>query len=193
MAWRASSGHWSGTRAPCCARTSRSIVTSCSPCPGRASPTSRSKETPKMPGQPGTLEIVGREVAAALLPLQRRLAPGQFVPFMRELGLEPPGPVASFAAVAAGAASTVASVAAVPQLVAQLQAAIDADDSDAIGEKGAELLRRIIDTVHGIAEMADGIRAAAGPLSAADRQKVEDFAEALPRRLFDYTVIEYLR
>jgi hypothetical protein len=146
-----------------------------------------------MAGQAGTLEIIAKELAAALLPLQQNLAAGQFVSLVRELGLELPGPVASFDQVAGGAANVVASVAAVPPIIAQLEAAIAADDTPGIVEAGKKLVAVIIDAVHGISALADGISAAAAGLSAADRAKVEAFAEALPGRLLDFTVVEYLR
>jgi len=146
-----------------------------------------------MPRQPGTLETIARQIAAALLPLKQRLTSAQFAPFMRELGLALPGPVANFAAVAGGAANVVASVGALPSLIVQLESAITADDTAGIVQAGEKLAEAIIDAVRGIADLADGVSAAAGPLSPADRAKVEAFAAALPGRLFDFTVIEYIR
>lgn len=146
-----------------------------------------------MAGQPGTLETIARQIAAALLPLEQRLHPDQFPAFVTELGLNMPGPVASFAAVAGGAESTVSAVVALPPLVIDLETAIAADDTDAILSAGIKLVAQILNVVRGIADMASAISSAAAALSAADRAKVEAFAAALPERLFDYTVVEYLR
>jgi hypothetical protein len=146
-----------------------------------------------MPGQPGTLELVGKQLAAALLPLQQRLAAGQFPGLVRELGLEMPGPVAGFAAVASGAANVVASVAAAAPAIAELESAIAADDTAGIAAAGQKLIAAIADAVHGISDLADGIHAAAAPLAPADRAKVEAFAAALPAKLLEFTVVEYLR
>jgi hypothetical protein len=146
-----------------------------------------------MPGEPGTLEAIAKQIAAALLPLERRLATGEFATLVRELGLDMPGPVASFDQVASGAANIVASIAAAPPLIAQLEAAIAADDTGGIIEAGQKLVAVIIDATHGIADLANGIKAAAAPLGAADRAKVEAFAAELPGKLFDFTVVEYLR
>jgi len=146
-----------------------------------------------MAGQPGTLETIARQIAAAMLPLEQRLTPDQFPAFITELGLNMPGPVASFAAVASGASSTVSAVVALPPLIVDLETAISGDDTDGILSAGIKLVAQILNVIRGIADMASAISSAAAPLSAADRAKVEAFAAELPERLFDYTVVEYLR
>lgn len=146
-----------------------------------------------MPGQPGTLEIIGRQIAVALSPLQSRLASGNIAAFMAELGLKMPGPVASHAALASAAARTVASVAGLPALIVQLEAAINADNAGQMASTGASLLRKIIEVGQGIADVAAAVETAAAPLTAAERAQVEAFAAELPHRLFDFTIIEYLR
>ena len=142
---------------------------------------------------PGTLEIVAKQLAAALLPLEERLAAGQFGLLVRDLGLAMPGPVAAFDQVASGAANVVSSIAAAPPLIAALEAAIEADDDAAIITAGEKLVAAIVDTVTGISKLADGIQAAAAGLGAADRATVEAFAGELPASLLNYTLVEYLR
>jgi hypothetical protein len=146
-----------------------------------------------MPAQPGTLEVVGKQITIALLPLQERLAAGQFATLMRELGLQLPGPVEAFAEVGSGAANVVASIAAAVPAIAELEAAIEADDDAGVVSAGQKLLSAILDAVKGITALADGIEAAAGSLGAADQATVEAFAAELPGRLLQFTVVEYLR
>ncbi|HMO11671.1 MAG TPA: hypothetical protein PKB06_09270, partial [Actinotalea sp.] len=100
-----------------------------------------------MTDQPGTLEVIARELAVALGPLEQRLAGPQAVAFLAELGLPLPGAVAQ----AGTAIGTVAVKAgALAPLVVALVDAIDDEDAQRIAAAGVPLLRAVVEVVDAI-------------------------------------------
>ena len=141
----------------------------------------------------GTLEFLARQVAVALSPLEQRLAANGFVGLMEELGLSPPSSVANAAGVTTEGAIVVSTVAALPAAIAELETAVTTEDTGKIITAGSNLLRKIVEVFRSIEELASAIQSSASTLSVADRTKVEAFAAVLPRRLFDFIIIEYIR
>lgn len=141
----------------------------------------------------GTLEFLARQLTLALSPLKERLATGNLVGFMEELGLSPPPAVANAAGAATGIAAVASSLAALPGLVAALEAAVEADDAAQIAETSIDLLSEVVEAFRGISELTSAVSSAAASLPAADRAKVEAFAAQLPKKLFDFTVVEFMQ
>jgi hypothetical protein len=141
---------------------------------------------------PGTLELIARELATALTPLEQQLAAGNAEAFLRELGIVLPG---AFGQAADAVGDTAVRAAALVPLVADLVAAIEAEDGDAI-------VRALLPLLTAIAQLVDAIRtlepaftaalAAASGLSPAQKAYLQDQIAALPGRLLDRMVIDYL-
>lgn len=109
-----------------------------------------------MAERPGTLELVARELAAAVAPLEQQLAAGNAESFLRELGIVAPGGLGG----AAGALSAVAVKAgAVTGELAHLTDAIDDGDGPRIVATG-------IATVNALAQAFSAISALGPALSA---------------------------
>ena len=141
----------------------------------------------------GTLELLGRNLAFALEPLKNRLTAGNLTGLAEELGLALPPAIASAQGVNTGAASIVGAIDSLPSAIVDLEAAIAADDTGQIVDAGVSLLRAVLDAFLGFGDLASAIHSAASGLGAADRAKLEAFADALPRRLFDFVLMEYIR
>ncbi|HWM07982.1 MAG TPA: DUF6603 domain-containing protein [Solirubrobacteraceae bacterium] len=149
-----------------------------------------------MATQTGTLELIARELAAALRPLEEQLTAGNAETFVTDLGLRLPPALAAPAAVAASAASTAAAAVALAEPLAALTAAIEADDGAKIASAGQALigtLRSLLDVLQQLKEALEAATAAAGGLTPAEREQIEAFVLELPRRMLDFAAVEYLR
>lgn len=144
----------------------------------------------------GTLEVFARELAEALRPLEQRLAAGSAEDFFAELGLRLPPGFTAQAQAASSIAAVAASAAGLAPLIVQLTDAIAADQPAQILSSGKALLGKIVDVISGMAQMRTAFNTLAGGfggLTPAQRAALQAFAQKLPRRLLDYTLVEYLR
>ncbi len=142
---------------------------------------------------PGTLEALGGELALIFRPLEDRFGDAEVM--FAELGLRPPEELVAAPALANALGQAITSVIALPALVAQLNAAIDAEDADAITSAGIALIDEIEDTVEGIAGVAgalDSLTNSLGGLSAAQRDELRAFAGAFAERIMALLLVEFI-
>ena len=145
-----------------------------------------------MADSPGTLELLARELAAALAPLEQRLAAGNAEAFLRELGIVLPG---AFDQAATAVENTAVKAGALVPLATALIDAIDAGDATAIAKAVLPLLTGIRDLADAIGTLEPAFAAAlaaATGLSADQRNYLQGEIAALPGRLLEWMVIEYL-
>ena len=146
-----------------------------------------------MAGEPGTLELLARELALVVAPLEQRLGPGPSEALFAELGVALPG---GFGAAASAIATTAVKTGELAPIVIRLTDAIEAEDAAAILTEGPALLGQIRDVLAAIEAMAaalDAVAAGAGGLTPAQRARLQAELQALPGRLLEYLVVEYLR
>jgi hypothetical protein len=149
-----------------------------------------------MAEQTGTLELIARELAAALRPLEEQLSAEGVEAFVTELGLRLPPALAAQASVVSAAAATAAAAAALAEPLATLTAAIEADDGPQIASAGLAMigaLRSLIEALQQLKAALDAATAAAGGLTPAEKAEILAFAGELPRRMLDFAAVEYLR
>ena len=146
-----------------------------------------------MPEQAGTLELIARELATALQPLEDRLAAGNAEALLVELGIQLPGGVAG----AATATATVAVKAGeLAPLIVALTDAINDEDAARILSSGLALLNKIKEVVDAVGALKPAFAtavAAAGGLTPAQRAHVQAEVQELPARLLEHLAIDYLK
>ena len=145
-----------------------------------------------MADQPGTIEVIARELASALEPLKDKLAPDAAPAFLGELGLNLPS---GFATASTAISGTAVKAGALAPLIVDLVDAIDAEDAGAIVAAAVPLLGAIADVIDAIAALEpaiDGAVAAAAGLTPAQRAFLEAQAAALPGRLLEWMLLEYI-
>ncbi len=141
----------------------------------------------------GTLERIARELGQALAPLEERLAGGP-AELLAAIGVRLPASIATQAQVVAATTTTVSRAAALAPDLAQLIAAIDADDEAQIIARGIAVVdgaTRVSTALRDLAQAIDTATAAA-PLPPADRAALQALLQGLPRRLFDFLIVEYV-
>ena len=143
-----------------------------------------------MPGNPGTLEILAKEVGSALAPLQG-LAAGNVVAVLRDLGLQFPPALASdagFMAAVTGAANSASSL--VTDIEA-LIAAITASDDGAIVSAGEKVLADIGSVIATFTAFANALNAVP-PSGGVTAAQITAFTASLADDLLAYLVIGYM-
>ncbi|WP_336114595.1 DUF6603 domain-containing protein [Streptomyces sp. PTD9-10] len=140
----------------------------------------------------GTLELLAREIARALQPLEQRLGAEQRQRFFKELGLWLPGGLDS----AAGAIGAVAVQAAgLAAAVDELTRAIEGDSTPEIVRAGTSLLGALGQVLSAIGTLGPALEttvAADQYLTDAQRGRLATEVQQLPKRLLDHTLITYL-
>lgn len=141
---------------------------------------------------PGTLELVARELAAALAPLEQQLADGSAEALLTELGVRLPAGVGT----AATAVATVAVKAAdLAPIVVALTDAIDDEDAARIAAEGIALIGALRDLLEALGQLEpafDAALAAAAGLTAPQRARLEAAVGELPERLLHMLLLDYL-
>jgi hypothetical protein len=143
----------------------------------------------------GTIELLARELALALATLERRLDAGGADALFDAIGLRLPSGLTAEAPLANALSTGAAAAAALPPLIAQLTAAIDAEDPAQIVATGRALREKISEVIEAIPAISTGLSdAAAGfpDLTPAERAEIVAFGQELPRRLADLVVVEYI-
>ncbi|BEP14782.1 hypothetical protein acdb102_30930 [Acidothermaceae bacterium B102] len=145
-----------------------------------------------MADQPGTLEVIARELAVALGPLEDRLAAGNAEAFLRQLGIVVPG---AFDQAATAVENTAVKAAALAPLVVALVTAIEAEDASAIITASIPLIGGIRDLLSAVSALEPALKAALAAvtgLTPAQVTYLEAEMTALPGRLVEWMLIEYL-
>jgi hypothetical protein len=144
-----------------------------------------------MASQPGTLEVLAGQLGLALSPLEQRLAQGNVLAFLAELGLNFPQQLLQPGLTGALQASAT-KAGALPNLIGQLSTAIQNGDSTAILQAGSQLIQQISGLISSLEDIGTKLRNAAGSLQGFNPGEVTAFAEALPSKLLGYMLITYL-
>jgi hypothetical protein len=140
----------------------------------------------------GTIELLAREIASALRPLEQQLDPAHREQFLIELGFFLPGGTGA----AAGAFGT-ASVQAggLGPVIDRLTAAINGNATELVVQEGVTLLgglKELFTAISGIGPALDGAVTAAAGLTAAQRTRLRTEAQQLPKRLLDHMMIAHI-
>ena len=145
-----------------------------------------------MTERPGTLELVARELAAAVAPLEQHLAGGNAEEFIAGFGIRLPGGMAQAAAafsataVKAGGAATA---------LARLTDAIDDEDTARIVAEGIATINTLAQAFAAIGgigpALSDAVSASAG-LTPAQRTRLLSEVAALPGRLLQTVMADYV-
>jgi hypothetical protein len=145
-----------------------------------------------VPEQAGTLELVARELALVLQPLEQRLASGNAETLLGELGIGLP---TGFDAAASAIATTAVKAGELPPLVVKLTDAIEVEDASRILTEGIALIGQIRDLLAAIARLSpalNGAVAGAAGLTPAQRARIQAAVAQLPTRLLHLLLIDYL-
>lgn len=137
---------------------------------------------------PGTLEKLAIELANALDSLQTSLTASNVRSFFASMGLDFPASIESAGSVLSAMQTTVGEVADLPPLVAQVIAAIDADDLGQIASTVEDLIKEIKDVI----ETFDDLESALSTFVASVPGISTGDVQQLIQRLFEYQVITYL-
>jgi hypothetical protein len=143
-----------------------------------------------MPGTAGTLETIARHIGLALQPLKDRLASGQVLQLLAELGLQFPAQLVQgnfLNALNAGAGAA----GALPATITQLSTAIENDDENGIIAAGAQLVGEIGTVTAALEQIGTELHSISGTLGM-NQAEVDKFAQDLPGNLLSYLLISYL-
>jgi hypothetical protein len=127
----------------------------------------------------GTVQIALTQIAQVLEPLQSELAPGRARATLAQLGIVLSA--AQESSIAAPLAATVADVHDLMQLVGDLLAAIDADETSTIVSKSLGIVEKLVNAIQSLDVVTNGVRAL-GTIPPAT-------ANAIPERLFNYLLV----
>ncbi|MFD9193227.1 DUF6603 domain-containing protein [Streptomyces phaeochromogenes] len=140
----------------------------------------------------GTLELLAREVARALEPLEQRLrGPGRDA-FFQELGLWLPGGLGPAAAAIGTAAVQIAGLG---PAVVRLTDAIEDGEAQRIVTEGATLIGALGQTfaaIDALGPVLDSTVTADTHLTDAQRARLREDVRALPKRIVDHALIAHL-
>ncbi|MFD9059946.1 DUF6603 domain-containing protein [Kitasatospora purpeofusca] len=140
----------------------------------------------------GTLELLAREVANALRPLEQLLGAEQRQSFLTSLGLWLPGGLGA----ADGPLGTIAVQAGgLGPIVLRLDAAIGADVAERIALEGVSLLGalgQVFGALDALGPALDTAVAGAPGLTDAQRARIRAEAEELPRRILDWALLTHI-
>jgi hypothetical protein len=143
---------------------------------------------------PGPIETLARVVGDALAPLAKRLEGDGAGDVIEELGLRLPGAggagsVTQALQASAGACSQL------PQVVAQLVAAIGGGDDNALISAAAAVAQRIVQAGAAFAQLGvalDNVVQGDGTLSATQKARLRAAAQAVPERMLHLALVSYL-
>ena len=144
-----------------------------------------------MPEPPGTLEKIAKGLAHLVDPLGDRLAAGEIRFLLAELGLQFPPSLETNAAFTNATKAAAQSVQQMRPLVAQLIAAIAANNVPQILARAIELGNAIRIVVEQIGNAANTLKAAGAGMGIPPAE-LNQFADELPGRLLEYLVVRRL-
>ncbi|SDZ23945.1 Galactose oxidase, central domain [Amycolatopsis xylanica] len=140
----------------------------------------------------GTLELVAREIAKAVQPLEQHLSTAKRDEFLLGLGFAVPGGIGPAAAALTTAAAQAAGLG---PIIADLTGAIESENVARIVELGVSLLGALKGTFEAVGKVGPALQQAvdgSGGLTDAQRARLRGEAGALPQRLLDYVLITYV-
>ncbi len=144
-----------------------------------------------MPTQPGTLELLLGEIGPILARLESRLAPGNILVGLSELGLQFPPELLNDAALVASLTDASSTAAAIPGLLQDLADALEADDTAVVVQRTVAIVEQFSTLFIAVDDVAAKLEAAAASIGMGSAEIVQ-FAQELPGRVIEQLAIERL-
>lgn len=141
-----------------------------------------------MAEQRGTLAALATALAGLLQPLEERLGAGDIRALLAELGLQLPASVEAAEELRSAGAAATERLGGLGDLVADLEAAVEAEDVTRIVGLGAQLASAVLESLRDVERVADALKALGGT-AGIPASELESFADALPGRLVDYLIV----
>jgi len=144
---------------------------------------------------PGTLELLGREVARLFEPLEDRFTPDRIETTLAGLGLQLPAELATAPKLTDALGKAVGSATTLADLVVAIEDAIEGGNAAAIISAGGAMVAKINDTAQAIAAVASAFHAMStdlAGLSAPQRDALRAFAEVFVERIMARLVVDLL-
>ena len=145
-----------------------------------------------MANKNGTLELIGKEISNALLPLEQRLQGSDLQNFFMELGLRFPEGFETTGSFVNDLNTTIDLISELPALISDLHTAVDAEDSIAIATVVADIGVVITDLITSLDNLKTSLESISGSIVGLSSTDVLEFATDLSKRIFEYTLIFYL-
>src|SRR5580700_4948871 len=148
-----------------------------------------------MATQPGTLELIARELGQALSALQQKATAESPENFIADLGLRLPPALVAEAQFVNAVVAVANAAAGLPTPITNLIAALDSGNTAQIITAGEQLITaigQVLSAISGLGTAINTLAASVAGLTPAQVTQIQNFSQELPRRLFDFTVIEYL-
>ena len=147
-----------------------------------------------MPTEPrhiGTFEAIAIGIASFFSPLKDDMENGRARVLLAQMGLVLPSSVDGVSSFQNAISQIILAAGLIPELTEELINAIDAKDEQIILAKGGELALKAMDIVEGVSTTASAIRNLGGA-TGIPVNKLNDFADKLPKRLIDYLIVRNL-
>jgi hypothetical protein len=142
-----------------------------------------------MATQSGTLEVIARELAKVVKPLEEQIGAGRVLEVFAELGIRFPESLANDPQLQAALTDAIARLEQLPALIEQLITQIEADDEVGALGTSIDLTETIIQLIGDIDAIADAIQAAQGSFPTID---VGEFVAELSENLLNYLFVTYM-
>lgn len=136
----------------------------------------------------GTFESIALSIARLFEPLKEELNAGRVRTLFAELGLEFPPELETKTAFINALEKAGHEAGRLPELISSLVSAIEADDSSAISGAAIDLSISIKKLIENILKVSDELKNMGG-LPGLPASQITDFAENLPKNLFDYLLV----
>lgn len=145
-----------------------------------------------MAGKAGTLELLARQVALALQPLQTQLTAANVIPFLAGLGLQFPPQLTAQSGFMNAATSGSTAAGQLSSLLNQLAADIGAGNESAIVQDGLQIVAQIGEIVSALGDMGTQLGLVSGSLPGLNAAEVQAFAQHLAPNILSFLLISYL-
>ena len=139
----------------------------------------------------GTLDALALQLAGLLQPLDERIGAGDLRGLIAELGLQFPPSLDTDAALITAAETAVRRLRDMPPQVADLIAAIEAEDIPQVIARALQLAGTVAAAVPAVEDVGAALESA-GAGSGIPAPELQQLAEELPRRLIDYVAVRQL-
>jgi hypothetical protein len=140
----------------------------------------------------GTLELLARQLARAVQPLQTRLAAGDVRTLLAELGMQFPPGLTGIGPFANALQNGITEAAKLPALIDQLATAVDSGNKTQIAAVGLQIIQEIGVIFSAIDTIATELKNGAGALPGMNPAEVQNFAANLAENLIEYLLLTYL-
>jgi len=145
-----------------------------------------------MPESLGTIELLARELGRAFQPLRTRLAGGDAINLLAELGLRFPPQLAANSQFTAALASGANAASDLPALILDLIASAEAENVQQILHDAQQIIAKVETLISAIDTIGTTLHDVGPALPGMIAAEVQDFATHLPTMLLDYVVSTYL-